>query len=123
MAVSKTVHIFTEEDVSKHNTSSSCWITRAGKIYDVTSFLADHPGGDDLIVKYAGKDVEKIMKDATEHEHSESAYDMMDEFLIGKLGTQETTVKDGSCCNTTSRLPFFVGYQTFFFLMHRLGGS
>jgi len=28
----------------------SCWVTRDGNIYDVTEFLVDHPGGDDLIL-------------------------------------------------------------------------
>ena len=70
-------------------------VSRAGKVYDVTGFLADHPGGDDLILRYAGRDVGSIMKDKEEHLHSQSAYDMLDEFVIGKLGTDETTVRDG----------------------------
>jgi 4-hydroxysphinganine ceramide fatty acyl 2-hydroxylase len=87
MSVSKRIRIFTTEDVAEHNSSKNCWVTRNGKVYDVTSFLSDHPGGDDLIVKYAGQDIGDIMKDPSEHDHSDSAYDMLDEFLVGRVGT------------------------------------
>lgn len=93
--MSKRIRIFTEEDVAKHASSSSCWVTRNGKVYDVTKFLPDHPGGDDYILKYGGKDVGAIMKDAAEHDHSDSAYDMLDEFVIGRVGVGETLVSEG----------------------------
>ena len=91
----KRARIFTTEDVAKHSTSASCWITRLGKVYDVTGFLSDHPGGDDLILNYAGKDVDEIMKDKLEHEHSDAAYDMLDEYFIGRIGVSEAIVSDG----------------------------
>lgn len=36
-------------------------------------------GGDDVIMPYAGKDISEVMADPGEHEHSKSAYMMMDE--------------------------------------------
>ncbi|KAJ3769702.1 fatty acid-2 hydroxylase [Lentinula raphanica] len=66
----------------------------AAKVYDITSFLQDHPGGDDIILKYAGQDVETVMKDKTEDEHSDSAYDMLDEYAIGRLGCTENIARD-----------------------------
>ncbi|KAG9047846.1 fatty acid alpha-hydroxylase [Tulasnella sp. UAMH 9824] len=91
---SRAVRIFTREDLVNHNNTSSCWISRNGKVYDVTSFLQDHPGGDDLILNYAGKDVEEIMKDADEHDHSDSAYEMLEEYCIGRLGTDAAIVDE-----------------------------
>jgi len=44
------------DEVAKHNTRESCWIIVHGKVYDVTDFLDDHPGGSRIILKYAGKD-------------------------------------------------------------------
>lgn len=89
------LRIFTEEDLKAHSNGRSCWVLRGGKIYDVTQFLADHPGGDDLIIKFAGKDVGEIMKDAAEHDHSDSAYQMLEEYCIGRLGSNVVTVSDG----------------------------
>ncbi|KAM5533569.1 hypothetical protein V8D89_012785 [Ganoderma adspersum] len=92
--MSKRIRIYTEEDLAMHSTASSCWVTRNGKVYDVTSFLADHPGGDDLILNFAGKDIGAIMKDPAEHEHSDAAYDMLDEFVIGRVGVGETIIDE-----------------------------
>ncbi|EIN08846.1 oxidoreductase [Punctularia strigosozonata HHB-11173 SS5] len=92
--MSKRVRIFAVEDVELHKDRASCWVTRHGKVYDVTEFLPDHPGGDDLILKYGGKDVDEVMRDASEHEHSESAFDMLGEYFIGRIGSGEATVSD-----------------------------
>lgn len=92
----KRVKIYTAEDVESHKTSASCWVSRGNKVYDVSAFLPDHPGGDDLILKYAGQDIDKTMNDPEEHEHSDSAYDMMDEYLIGRLGNQAAIVDEST---------------------------
>merc|ERR1711990_842747 len=47
---------YTLEEVAKHNTKESCWVVLDGKVLDVTSFLADHPGGELAILTFAGKD-------------------------------------------------------------------
>jgi 4-hydroxysphinganine ceramide fatty acyl 2-hydroxylase len=95
--MSKRVRIYAEEDVATHASTTSCWVTRGGKVYDVTLFLNDHPGGDELVLQYAGKDIGAVMKDPSEHDHSESAYDMLEEYVVGRLGTGEATVSEGVC--------------------------
>jgi 4-hydroxysphinganine ceramide fatty acyl 2-hydroxylase len=91
------VRIYTAEDVAAHKTQSNCWLSHRGKVYNVSKFVNDHPGGDDIILKYAGKDVSGVMagKEGESHEHSDSAYDMLDEYQIGRLGTEESIVRDG----------------------------
>ncbi|KAI7960573.1 hypothetical protein MJO29_005641 [Puccinia striiformis f. sp. tritici] len=44
------------QEIKKHNSSQSCWIVVHGNAYDITTFLEEHPGGQDIILKYAGGD-------------------------------------------------------------------
>jgi 4-hydroxysphinganine ceramide fatty acyl 2-hydroxylase len=96
MPLSKRLRIYTAEDVARRKTSASCWLSRRGKVYDVTSFLSDHPGGDDMILKYGGQAVDNVMSDPAEHEHSDAAYEMMGEYVVGKLGCGENIVNEGA---------------------------
>ncbi|KAK8858938.1 hypothetical protein IAR55_003169 [Kwoniella newhampshirensis] len=50
------------EEVQKHTTREDCWVIIDGKIYDVTEFLDQHPGGPEIILANAGKDATKIFK-------------------------------------------------------------
>ncbi|KAJ6491796.1 glyoxylate dehydrogenase [Mycena vitilis] len=45
-----------EEVVAQHSTRESCWIIVHNKVYDITDFLDEHPGGSKIILRYAGKD-------------------------------------------------------------------
>ncbi|KAF4739431.1 hypothetical protein FOZ63_000570, partial [Perkinsus olseni] len=47
---------YTEEEVAKHNTKDDCWIIVNGMVYNVTDWLPHHPGGEAVIMQYAGKD-------------------------------------------------------------------
>ncbi|PWN51308.1 Inositolphosphorylceramide-B hydroxylase [Violaceomyces palustris] len=80
-----TVKVFSDSEVSKHSTLEDCWVIHRGKVYNVTDFVMDHPGGEDLIGRYAGKDMGEIMDDPIEHSHSDSAYEVLEEYLIGRL--------------------------------------
>merc|ERR1712086_225923 len=46
----------TVDDVKAHKTAKDCWVIIEGKVFDVTKFLPDHPGGKKAIVMYGGKD-------------------------------------------------------------------
>ncbi|KAI8079795.1 uncharacterized protein BX664DRAFT_341471 [Halteromyces radiatus] len=76
---------YTLKQISEHNTEQSCWIVYRERVYDVTKFLRDHPGGEDLVLEYGGKDVTCVMKDVDSHEHSEAAYDILMDYCIGSV--------------------------------------
>ncbi|PWN47427.1 putative cytochrome b5 [Violaceomyces palustris] len=47
---------FDAAELKKHNTVESAWVAVDGIIYDVTSFLDDHPGGKKILLRNCGKD-------------------------------------------------------------------
>ena len=83
----RTLPTFPTTDVAAHNSEKSCYVTVGANVYDVTEFLADHPGGKEYILDYAGKDVSKIMQDTLSHEHSEAAYEILNDNHIGFVAT------------------------------------
>ncbi|KLT43318.1 mitochondrial fmn-dependent dehydrogenase [Cutaneotrichosporon oleaginosum] len=48
------------DEVAKHNKRDDCWVIIAGNVYDVTEFMAIHPGGAAVILAAAGKDATKV---------------------------------------------------------------
>ena len=85
----RTLPTLPQADVAAHNTANSCYVTIGTKVYDITEFLEDHPGGADLILQYAGRDVKEAMEDPISHAHSEAAWEMLDEYLVGFVATEK----------------------------------
>lgn len=43
-------------EVAKHNSKASCWSAINGSVYDLTSWIPNHPGGEQAILSLCGKD-------------------------------------------------------------------
>ena len=78
---------FTRQEVAKHNSRDDAWIIIKGRktgrygVYDVTSYVEEHPGGDAILDNAGG--------DATTGfygpQHPPRAFDLIGEFYIGEL--------------------------------------
>ncbi|KAE9595825.1 putative cytochrome b5-like heme/steroid binding domain-containing protein [Lupinus albus] len=73
---------FTFDEVAKHNNAKDCWIIINGKVYDVTPFLDDHPGGDEALVTATAKDATIDFEDIG---HSDSAIEDMKKYYVGDV--------------------------------------
>ncbi|RVE46597.1 hypothetical protein evm_008730 [Chilo suppressalis] len=74
--------IISLNEVNKHKTKKSCWMVIHNQVYDVTKFLEEHPGGEDALLEYAGKDGTQAFEDVG---HSEDARELLKKFKIGLL--------------------------------------
>ncbi|XP_050308008.1 cytochrome b5-like [Anthonomus grandis grandis] len=82
------VTYFTLEEVKKHDgaTDDRVWIIYKDIVYDVSSYLEEHPGGSELITEYAGKDATKAFDDFG---HSSDAKKMLKAYKIGEVVEEE----------------------------------
>lgn len=47
--------IFSQEEVTKHRSlEDGMWVTYRGSVYDITEFVAMHPGGDKILLAAGG---------------------------------------------------------------------
>lgn len=51
------------DEISKHNNAESTWIIIDDLVYDVTKFLMEHPGGEEVILNLAGQDATEGFND------------------------------------------------------------
>lgn len=95
---SRTLPSLLPAEIVKHNTGKSCYVTIGANVYDITEFVEDHPGGGELILDYGGKDVTDILKDESSHTHSDSAYEILEDNLVGFVATgdmKSTKIESG----------------------------
>ncbi|KAI8967865.1 acyl-CoA dehydrogenase/oxidase [Mycotypha africana] len=79
---------YTILDVAKHQQANDCWIILHDKIYDISQFLDDHPGGKKVLLKAAGTDASKQF-DAF---HSPAVLSKIAaKYLIGEVGPSESS--------------------------------
>lgn len=87
---------FTRQEVSLHNTRDSCYTIVHGKVYDITHYMEEHPGGVDLMFRHAGRD---CTADFEAIFHSQKARQMLEQFYVGDLADEGLTARfDILCC-------------------------
>lgn len=69
----------TSEELKDHNKPGDLWISIQGKVYDVSEWVKDHPGGDAPLLNLAGRDV----TDAFIAYHPGTAWKYLDKFFTG----------------------------------------
>lgn len=84
MAKISPVQVITTKELSRHNTPKSAWIAVRGKVYDITSYIARHPGGADVLLIAAGRDATTVFE--TYHSLDEiGPLKTLNKFFVGEL--------------------------------------
>ncbi len=86
-------------ELPSHNLQSDCWLAINGKVYDVTKYISSHPGGAQQIIKYCGQEATEAfatMDKANPRDHSQSAYQLLENYYIGELNSVPAPVDAGS---------------------------
>jgi len=74
----------TLEEVSKRNSSTSCWSIVYGNVFDLTKWIGKHPGGAEKIRAICGKDGTTSFE--RQHTGDGGAANQLSSYFIGKLG-------------------------------------
>ncbi|XP_074557886.1 cytochrome b5-like [Curcuma longa] len=74
--------VYTLTDVAAHSSRNDCWLVIGGKVYDVTKFLEDHPGGEEVLLASVGKDSTNDFEDIG---HTKNARAIMDQYYVGEI--------------------------------------
>ncbi|GET85438.1 cytochrome b5-like protein [Leishmania tarentolae] len=86
LAESERRRYISREQVSAKKSADGAWCVINNKVYDVTPFLDLHPGGRDILLYNAGGDATQAF---TDNGHSDTAYKMMQKYVIGDLEPSE----------------------------------
>ncbi|MEY2985875.1 MAG: hypothetical protein RJB24_104 [Candidatus Parcubacteria bacterium] len=76
--------IYTLSQVAENNNKSSCWTIIDNTVYDITSYVPNHPGGESEILKICGKDGTNLFAKPSEHKEG-GADNVLSQFKIGNL--------------------------------------
>ena len=107
-------------EVEKHVAPDDLWLVIAGKVYDVTAFMDDHPGGGEIMLNAAGKDGTDDFEDVG---HSPNAYEQLKKFYIGEYAGGASGRADGGANNMAAPIIKRRIYYSLFHMLHTNRGS
>lgn len=88
--------IFSRSEVERHTSKGGIYVTYKDGVYDITSFLENHPGGQAKLVQAAGKDLSLLWKQRENQQHFRSplAHELLEEMRIGSLRKEDVVTLD-----------------------------
>ncbi|XP_057292466.1 sulfite oxidase-like [Hydractinia symbiolongicarpus] len=108
--------LFSRQEVAKKNSKETgVWVIFGHDVYDITEFVANHPGGANYIMLAAGKNVEPYWEMYAFHKNGE-VLDILKEYHIGELRKEDWVVEEsskaGPFANDPKRHPALIANST-----------
>ena len=75
--------------VQEHNSEESAWVIYKDGVYDITNFVAQHPGGNKMILQAAGKNLEPFWQRYRVHFNTKEALRILADHRIGTLHVED----------------------------------
>lgn len=80
------VPVFTLAQVAEHAAEDDCWMAIEGKVYDITSYVPQHPAPRSVITPWCGRDATEGMRTkGYGRDHSPAGWALLEQYLIGEL--------------------------------------
>jgi cytochrome b involved in lipid metabolism len=76
--------VLSAQEVAKHNSASDCWSVVNGNVYNLTSYIQSHPGGQSVIKNICGKDGSAAF--TNQHNKDGKPNSVLKSFYLGALG-------------------------------------
>lgn len=94
---------YTYAEVSKSNDGAKTIIAIHDKVFDVTVFLNEHPGGEEILLDHGGKDATEDFNDVG---HSKDALELMNKYQVGEIvaGERRNLPKKGGWTASASSM-------------------
>lgn len=77
---------FSAADIAKHNSKGDCWFSIRDGVYDVTTYVPQHPSPPQVLLDWCGKDA-TVAFDTKQRgrPHSDYAVQMLPKYRVGTL--------------------------------------
>ncbi|OAX43268.1 cytochrome b5 [Rhizopogon vinicolor AM-OR11-026] len=93
------VKVVTYEELKQNSTKKSLYVLIHSQVYDVTKFIDEHPGGDDVILAEAAKDATQAFEDVG---HSDEARELLPGLLVGDFEKDGVSHRNYSASSSSS---------------------
>lgn len=87
-AMAEQVKLFTRKELETRNSRKDAVLIIHNGVYDVSKFLEEHPGGEEVLLEKAGQDATEPFEDVS---HSSDARSLMKKYKIGELVEEDRT--------------------------------
>lgn len=76
---------YTRDEIARHASVDDLWVIIDDKVYDLTDYVDEHPGGVDAIAKNGGGDATEGFKGP---QHPSRVFDIVEEYRVGVLARE-----------------------------------